>query len=196
MPETRTGSHLRPSGQSGRGVVLLALLLALALGGIALMAAADVWSLTRQRAREQELLFAGSQIRLAIQRYYFGAPPGTTRMLPASLQDLLEDDRYPMPVRHLRRLYPDPITGSTEWGTLRVADRIAGVYSLSGKAPVKQAGFGHVYEHFNGRSAYADWVFAASVPGLPIGLAPTPAGIPAGGIAPPDSQRPARRTAP
>ncbi|MDH5539826.1 MAG: type II secretion system protein [Rhizobacter sp.] len=197
MPETRTGSHLRPSGQSGRGVVLLALLLALALGGIALMAAADVWSLTRQRAREQELLFAGSQIRLAIQRYYFGAPPGTTRMLPASLQDLLEDDRYPMPVRHLRRLYPDPITGSTEWGTLRVAERIAGVYSLSEKQPVKQAGFGYGYEHFNGRAAYTEWVFSASVPGLPIGLILTPAGTPAAGaIAPPDSQRPARRTTP
>ena len=67
------------------GVVLLVLLLALALGGIALMAAVDVASIARQRAREQELLFVGDQYRQAIRRYYYAAPNGAKKVLPASL---------------------------------------------------------------------------------------------------------------
>jgi type II secretory pathway pseudopilin PulG len=155
-PRRRGGSH-------ARGIVLLALLLALALGSIAMMAAVDVWALARQRALETELLFVGNQYRQAIQRYYYGAPPGARRTLPASLEDLLEDDRYPIPVRYLRRLYPDPITGSSEWGALRVGERIAGVYSLSDRQPIKQAGFAPADEQFSGKTAYHDWVFAVAV---------------------------------
>jgi type II secretory pathway pseudopilin PulG len=153
-------------------VVLLALLLTLALGGIALMATVDVWSLARQRLQEEELLFVGDQYRRAIQRYYFSAPQGTGRALPASLEDLLEDNRFPVPVRHLRRLYPDPITGSTEWGVLRLGERVAGVYSLSETAPVKRAGFAPGYEQFGDQAAYRDWVFAVSPSGEPLTVIP------------------------
>lgn len=152
--------------------MLLALLMGLALSGIALMAAVDVWTLQRQREREQQLIFVGDQYRQAIQRYYFGAPSGTPRILPASLESLLEDDRYPIPVRHLRRLYPDPITGKPEWGELRQGDRIAGVYSLSEAEPVKQAGFSPAHESFNGRSRYRDWVFAFVLPSRANVLSP------------------------
>ena len=189
-----TRTQLNPAsrhdkGRHERGVVLLALLLALALGGIAMLAAADVWSLARQREREQQLLFVGEQYRLAILRYYLGAPTGTRRVLPASLDELLEDDRYPVPVRHLRRLYPDPVTGSPEWGVLRVGERIVGVHSLSEKAPIKQAGFGRGQEHFADRTSYREWVFAASVPGLTPNVIPLPGDVP-----PPDPTRPVRRT--
>jgi type II secretory pathway pseudopilin PulG len=143
-----------------RGVVLLALLLALALAGIGLMAAVDVWSVTRQREREKELLFVGDQYRQAIQRYYYGAPSGSGRVLPASLDVLLEDDRYPIPVHHLRRLYPDPITGSIEWGLVHAGEQIAGVYSLSEAKPIKQAGFPAAYQFFADKMSYRDWVFA------------------------------------
>jgi type II secretory pathway pseudopilin PulG len=177
-------------GSRARGVVLLALLLALALGSIALMAAVDVWALARQRALETELLFVGNQYRQAIQRYYYGAPPGARRVLPASLEDLLEDDRYPIPVRYLRRLYPDPITGGSEWGALRVGERIAGVYSLSDQEPIKQAGFAPADAQFSGKTAYHDWVFAVAAAARTTLVAP-----PAGGPAPsPSPTRPARRT--
>jgi type II secretory pathway pseudopilin PulG len=181
-------------GRRCSGIVLLALLLALALGGIALMAAVDVWSLTRQRAQEQELLFVGNQYRQAIQRYYLGGPPGSRRTFPASLEDLLEDNRFPVPVRHLRRLYPDPITGSSEWGALRVGDRIAGIYSLSEKEPVKQAGFGRGYQQFTGKTSYRDWVFAISPTGRPLVGNPSSPATPASGAAPSDPSRPVRRT--
>ena len=50
-----------------RGVVLLTLMIALVLAGIALMGALDVWSMARQRSREQELLFVGDQYQQAIR---------------------------------------------------------------------------------------------------------------------------------
>jgi type II secretory pathway pseudopilin PulG len=191
--QTNVNGHREPSCRS-HGVMLLALLLALALGGIAAMAAMDVWSLERQRAREQELLFVGDQYRQAVERYLFAAPQGTARTLPASLHDLLEDNRYPIPVRHLRRLYPDPITGSDDWGVVRFGDRVAGVFSQGRNVPVKQAGFAQGYEHFSGKSSYRDWVFAVSASGSPITANPASADTPASGIAPFDPPRPVRRT--
>jgi type II secretory pathway pseudopilin PulG len=179
---TRT-RHINTSGhRAHRGVVLLALLMALVLGGIALMAGADVAAVARQRAREQELLFVGDQYRKAILRYYVGGPAaGARRVLPAKLEDLLDDNRFPMPVHHLRRLYPDPITGGTEWGLLRVGDRITGVYSLSDKKPLKQAGFQPPYQQFEAKQAYSEWVFFVTVPGRillnpPTTKSPAPSG--------------------
>lgn len=166
-----------------RGVVLLALLLALALSGVALMAAVDVWSVTRQREREAELLYVGNEYRLAIQRYYFAAPPGGGRAYPPSLEALLEDDRYPVAQHHLRRIYPDPITGSTDWGLVHAGDRIMGVYSLSEAKPIKQAGFPQPYQIFDEKTSYRDWVFAFVVPrrsgsGTAVPVAPPPGKTP------------------
>ncbi|MDO8251739.1 MAG: type II secretion system protein [Rhodoferax sp.] len=160
MTDTPPVARRQPGDRHDRGVMLLALLIGLALSGIALMGAVDVWTLQRQREREQQLLYTGDQYRQAIRRYYYAAPPGTPRTLPVRLELLLEDDRYPIPVRHLRRLYPDPITGRAEWGQLRAGDRIAGVYSLSEARPVKQAGFSAADENFTGRSRYKEWVFS------------------------------------
>lgn len=144
----------------GNGFMLLGLLIVLALGGLSLMAAVDVWTLQKQREREEQLLFVGNEYQQAIRRYYFAAPTGTARVLPPGFEALLEDDRYPIPVRHLRRLYPDPITGRTEWGEVRVGERLSGVYSLSESQPIKQAGFPAAHENFKDRSKYRDWVFA------------------------------------
>jgi type II secretory pathway pseudopilin PulG len=194
-------THQRHLGalRRSRGVVLLAFLLALALGGVAALAAADVWSLTRQREREQELLFVGDQYRQAIQRYYFGAPPHTVRVLPMRLDDLLEDDRYPVPVHHLRRRYADPINGGVEWGELRVAGRLAGIHSLSEKTPVKQANFAPGYEQFTGAASYRDWVFAVSPTGEPLSAKQPPNALAQDGAAVPapnNPPRPSRRFLP
>jgi type II secretory pathway pseudopilin PulG len=195
MSEPRATSSRQRRAARTRGVILLALLIGLALSGIALMAAVDVWTLARQREREQQLLFVGDQYRQAIQRYWFAAPSGSPRLLPASLEALLEDERYPMPVRHLRRLYPDPITGKSEWGVLRQGDRIAGVYSLSEVQPVKQAGFSPAYELFNGKTRYRDWEFVFTVPRRTGATLPSAAGTPASGT-PSLSTRPVRGNLP
>jgi type II secretory pathway pseudopilin PulG len=150
----------------------MGLLVMLALAGLALMGAVDFWTLQRQREREQQLLFVGDAYRQAIRHYYFGAPPGAPRSLPTRLEALLDDERYPMPVHHLRRLYADPLRDSTEWGELRVGNAIAGVYSLSDARPVKQAGFAAADSAFTGKASYREWIFAfAEAPGLGGALA-------------------------
>jgi type II secretory pathway pseudopilin PulG len=184
-----------PCDSAPRGIMLLGLLIVLALSGLALMAAVDMWSMTSQRERERQLLFVGDQYRDAIRRYWFAAPPGKPRLLPGKLELLLEDDRYPTPLRHLRRLYPDPITGTTEWGLLRDGDGISGVYSLSEAQPVKQAGFEPIHEFFNGSTRYRDWVFAFVVPRRNTLLPPpTPGASPR--TPPTSTTRPVRGTPP
>jgi len=179
-----------------RGVVLLALMLALSIGGVAALAAMDVASLSRQRERELQLLFVGDQYRKAIQHYFAEAPAGASHVLPSRLQDLIEDDRFPMPVRHLRRLFPDPITGRDEWGLLQVGGRIAGVYSLSAQVPAKQAGFAPAYQHFSGRAAYREWVFAVAPLGATALPSPSAASTPATGTPESKPQWPERRSSP
>ena len=154
----------RRTAADARGVVLLALLLTLMLISVGFMAAVDVWSTTRAREREEQLMFAGDAYREAIRRYYVNAPQGSPHVLPARLEDLVNDDRFPTPMHHLRRLYEDPITGSVEWGTVQVADRIAGVYSLSERTPLKQAGFDPAHATFAEKMSYRDWVFLARLP--------------------------------
>nr|WP_246257454.1 type II secretion system protein [Pararobbsia alpina] len=133
---------------------MLALLIALMLVSIALLGALDVWSLERQRERERQLLFAGDQYRLAILRYYRAG-----RVLPASIDDLLNDTRFPMPMHHLRRAWVDPVTGQNDWVLMRQGDRIYGVYSSSTAAPIKLAGFPRQYEDFDKQPTYGGWRF-------------------------------------
>jgi type II secretory pathway pseudopilin PulG len=149
---------------AAQGIVLLALMLMLMLGAIAATSAVDVWATTRKHEQERELLWVGAQYRQAIRHYYFTAPAGKGRMLPAKLEDLLADDRFPLPMRHLRRLYPDPVTGGNEWGLVMLGDRITGVYSLSEAAPLKQTGFAAADAAFETKTSYRDWIFRFTPP--------------------------------
>ena len=75
-------------------------------------------------------------------------------------------------MRHLRRLYPDPITGKEEWGFVKSADGgFAGVYSLSEAAPLKSAGFAVRDAAFEGKTKYSDWQFVFG-PGQPATAKP------------------------
>ena len=148
-----------PAKARARGVMLLALLLTMLLGAIAAMGAVQVWATTRQHDQELELLFVGAQYRQAIRHYYFSAPVGQPRVLPSRLEDLLGDDRFPVPVRHLRRLYPDPVTTSGEWDLVMQGSRIAGVRSRSQAQPLKRSSFDNANASFEGKSSYEDWAF-------------------------------------
>ncbi len=156
-----------PAVRRAHGLVLLALLLFLALASLWTGLAAEVWSTARQRDRETELLFVGEQYRHAIESYW-RATPGRAKTFPGSIDVLLTDDRFPMPVHHLRRRYADPITGG-EFELVRAGSGITGVYSISKDAPRKVAGFPARYQHFNGAEAYEQWRFVF-VP--PRGFAP------------------------
>lgn len=150
-----------------RGSAYVVLLIAIALSGTALAGVGRIWALEAQRERERELLFIGEQFRRALGAYH-AQSPGRVRQYPADLADLVEDGRFPEPRRHLRRIWRDPITGSTDWGVVRAPDgRIVGVHSRSEQRPLKRANFRPRDEGFEGRSRYADWIFG--VPTEPVG---------------------------
>jgi type II secretory pathway pseudopilin PulG len=144
------------------GFTLLAVLFMVAALGVGLAALGHVWETHARREKEAELLFVGHQYRRAIEAYYL-ATPGPDRTYPKSLEDLLLDRRFPQVVRHLRRLYPDPITGKGEWGLVKEGQGIKGVHSLSADKPLKQAGFDAADKAFEGKAAYSDWKFVAFV---------------------------------
>jgi len=139
-----------------------------AMLGVGLAIAGESYAIAAQRDREQELLFIGAQFRAALRSYRQAQIRGGVREYPATLEDLLKDNRFPGTRRHLRRLYRDPMTGTTQWGVVRVAGRIVGVHSLSERAPLKHAGFDIDDAELEGADTYADWIFMTAVaPGAP-----------------------------
>jgi len=144
-------------GQRARqaGFTYLGLLAAVALMGLLLSMAARVWTLTEQREREEQLLFAGDAIRLAISSYYAHG-----HRYPNTLKDLLVDDRSPVPLHHLRRLYLDPMTNGTDWQLVHSPDGgFKGVYSASQLAPIKRRNFSDIDKTFADSDCYCKWQF-------------------------------------
>lgn len=151
------GRPWHPRRESGfTYIVLLAIVAAM---GFALATAGEVWHMALKREKEQELLFIGNQFRRAFNLYNLHTP-GNAKRYPLSLEELLKDPRYPGVQRYLRKIYTDPITGSTQWGLIKgPSGEIFGVHSLSEDEPVKKSGFSLVDARFEGRTKYSDWVF-------------------------------------
>lgn len=145
------------STQAGFGYI--GVIIAVAAFGIGLAAIGELWSTQAQREREAELLRVGQEIRRAIASYNATTRAGTPAF-PGRLEDLLEDNRGPVTRRHLRKLYADPMTRSTDWGLITLPDgRIRGVYSRSTRAPLKTAQFTAGQDKFEKAVSYADWRF-------------------------------------
>lgn len=141
--------------RGARGFTYLALLWWVAISGVMLAALGTQWKLEATRQREAELVFRGEQIKEALASYQAGTPLGRPTS-PALLSDLLDDRRTDPPRRHLRRLWPDPVTGRA-WGLLRTKDgRVRGVYSDSGRHPLSAP---------EGIGTYREWLF--DVPAAP-----------------------------
>jgi type II secretory pathway pseudopilin PulG len=142
-----------------QGFTYVALLFAVAIIGVGLAAKGVEWDRAAQRAREAELLFVGNEFRKAIALYYYRSP-GPVQEYPRSLEELLEDPRYPGTQRYLRRIYHDPMTGKVEWGLVMSSDgRITGVHSLSGKQPIKSGNFSEANREFAIKNSYSAWQF-------------------------------------
>lgn len=141
------------------GFTYLALLFAVAVLGVVLAGAGGLWSVERQREREQELLFIGNQFRTAIRSYYEQSP-GTLKRYPMTLSELVKDQRFLGVRRHLRQLYRDPMTGLPDWGLVMAPEGgIMGVYSQSAARPMKQGNFSERDAAFSGSESYAGWQF-------------------------------------
>lgn len=112
-----------------------------------------------QRAAEEELLLTGTQFREAIRSYYEAGAGG--RRFALTFEELLRDPRIPGVRRHLRRVYPDPLTGTTDWGILQApGGGIMGVYSKSAAKPLKLDLFPQEYQGFANKEKHSEWVFA------------------------------------
>lgn len=147
-----------PSGKQ-LGFTYIGVLIAISLIGVGLALAGETWRITVKREKEIELLAIGNQFRQAIASYYY-ASPGGAKQYPPSLVDLLKDPRYPGTRRHLRRIWDDPMTGKPEWGLVAgPGNTIMGVYSLSGKTPLKQGGFSIRDTGFENSGSYQQWRF-------------------------------------
>lgn len=147
-----------------RGFSYLGLLLAVAMLSAALAGVGVLWSAQARADREEELLFVGEEFRRAIAAYRERSPAGQPARYPRTLEDLLEDRRWPTVRRHLRRIYPDPMTGRAEWGLVKgPGDTIIGVHSLSDRPPAKRAGFTEEQADFAEASSYREWRFVATV---------------------------------
>jgi type II secretory pathway pseudopilin PulG len=143
-----------------RGFTLLFMLAAVALVGAALAKIGPMWAQEAQRERETELLRLGSLYAQALQRHRV-VSPGSAKTTPKELAALLEDRRFVGTVRHLRKLYPDPMAPNQPWGLLRNADgTIRGVYSTSQEAPLRTEALQLPgLQPLPASAHYADWHF-------------------------------------
>lgn len=180
-----------------------------ALAGIAIMftlmaMAMPAWKYVMQDTREEELIFRGTQIVEAIERYQ-----KDKRSLPISFEVLVKG-------KYLRKAYADPMTPDGKWRLIRPGEAVvpgrpgAGVRPLpggmaggAGAPAMRPGGFGSGGEIggpfigvastskeeslrlFNGRSKYDEWIFAV---GMPRFIGKPPVNLPGTGGSPPPTR--------
>ena len=151
-------SRKRVIGRAAQGgITYLGVLLLIAVLSAGLAKVGEVWRTAAQREKEKQLLHIGEQYRQAIGRYYRQSP-GVPRY-PSKLEELVKDSRFLETRRHIRRLYPDPMTGK-EWGLVRGPDGgIMGIYSQSTAPPLKIGGFPDHQRGFADKPRYSEWKF-------------------------------------
>ena len=174
-----TGERLPARTARAAGFTYISVLVIVAFMGVALALVGEAWNTAATRDREAELLFVGNQFRRAIGLYYVNSPG--VPQYPRQLSDLIKDSRTPAVRRYLRKLYPDPITGSAEWGVVKSPDGgIMGVFSQSEALPLKGANFRVRDRGFESKSKYSEWQFIfvqqGASPARPIQQGGSPAG--------------------
>lgn len=178
--------HARKPRQ--RGFIYMALVVFFGIFAIFAASAMITGALLQRNNAEEELLFIGTEFRSAIKSYYEASP--NRPQYPPSLADLAADPRFPAGTkRHLRQIYPDPLTGRPAWGTVAApGGGIMGVYSLSPAKAVKLFGFPPEFKNLEGKGKISEWVFTY----VPLEL---PAATPAAAT-PPDAAAPAPAATP
>jgi len=159
-----------PSGKRHQaGFTYLGLIVFVFIVGLVGAATLKVDALLRRAHLERELLETGAQFSAALTSYARVTPRGQPPQ-PLTLDELLRDKRFPNPVRHLRKVFIDPVTGKAEWGLVTAGEggRILGVHSLSQATPLKQANFDARFSGFENREQLAQWKFMAQDSGAPV----------------------------
>lgn len=139
------------------GFSYLALLMIMSVTSIGMAAVGSIWSFEAQRQKEKELHFVGNAYAAAIKSYYLSQP--NAKLYPKSFEALIEDNRGIKIKRHLRKIYPDPMTHDGEWELIKQGDLILGVRSQSQQKIINKALFSAKTSK-DEVSKYADIVFA------------------------------------
>jgi len=156
------GAHVLGSGGSRpqQGFTYIGILFVVAFLGVGLAVIGQLWSFAARRADEEQLLYVGDSYRNAIASYH-----RARGLFPQSLDDLVADKAGSPPARHLRKLYPDPVTRRTDWRLIAGADGgIVGVASSSMATPIRVANFGVEDQAFKDAKCYCDWEFVYTPP--------------------------------
>jgi hypothetical protein len=120
---------------------LFAMMLVVAMS-IALMGVTQQWSVILKRDQEAELLFRGTRIKEAIERYVADHEvQKATRpnRWPRTLEELTKKS----PKRYLQAVYTDPITGK-DFDLIKTGEELHGVRSTSTDVPYDQVNFKNV----------------------------------------------------
>ena len=130
----------RLNNQAG-ATYLFAMMLVVAMS-ISLMGITQQWSVIMKRDREAELLFRGTRIKEAIERYV--ADHEVQKAIrpnrwPRTLEELTKKN----PKRYLQAVYTDPITGK-DFDLIKTGEELHGVRSTSTDVPYDQVHFKNV----------------------------------------------------
>lgn len=141
------------------GLTYIWALAAVALFGLGLAAIGPQFSLEAQREQEKDLLRVGRLYAAAIASYH-ASSPGALKQYPPNLEALLEDTRFVGTMRHLRRLYPDPIQPDRPWGVVKASDgSIRGVFSISEAPPLRTQALDLGVTVLPPARKYSEWQF-------------------------------------
>jgi|GEM_PF-2239473 len=137
---SQKGVKIRLTNQAG--VTYLFVMMLVVAMSISLMVVTQQWSVIMKRDREAELLFRGTRIKDAIERYvadYEVQKATRPNRWPRTLEELTKKT----PKRYLQAVYTDPITGK-DFDLIKTGEELHGVRSTSTDVPYDQVNFKNV----------------------------------------------------
>lgn len=158
----QAGRRLLMARTAQRGLGWWFVLLLLATSAVGALAVGTRWADAASRQREQTLLRVGEAYALALRAYALASPGGAPQY-PTRLEDLLEDRRSGVLQRHLRQLYPDPITGQHDWVLKRDArGGIVGLHSAAERPTWQRQEVRLSCCVLPAAQRYTQWIFAGA----------------------------------
>ena len=134
LPRGLTSLRRNQDGMTYLFVMMLVVFMTISLLGMT-----QQWSVIMKRDREAELLFRGTRIKEAIDRYvadYEVQKATRPNLWPRTLEELTKKS----PKRYLQMAYSDPMTGK-KFDLIKVGEELHGVRSTSTDTPYSQVGF-------------------------------------------------------
>ena len=175
------------------GMTYLFVMMMVVFMTISLLGVTQQWSVIMKRDREAELLFRGTRIKDAIDRYvadYEVQKATRPNRWPRTLEELTQKS----PKRYLQMAYSDPITGK-KFALIKVGEELHGVRSSSTDTPYNRVGFkgAKTYQaiRFESTGASANCQVNPLNPNAPSNCPPPGTTTPPGTTAPPGTTTPA-----